>query len=145
MKEKLTMIGYADFEIIDHYTKKILHRGRSYNMVVNNGLTRIRNLTNGLSVTPFTKIAIGTDSTVPAETQTALISQYEIKDAVCGSELDYKATWEATFSFVTNITIREVGVFTSDSIMLDRVIFADELCGSGKDFHVKITLEYARA
>ena len=143
-EKQVYLIGWAEYEIIDHYTGKVLKRGCSKNTVVNNGLTRMSELLNQ-NVERFTKIAIGTDNTAPTESDTALASQHDIQDADVGNEAGYKATWSGTFTFVSGVTINEAGVFTASGVMLDRVTFGDEVCGTDKDFHIKITVTLARA
>jgi hypothetical protein len=142
--ETIRFIGHM---ILERVSKDgtILSRIEKHNLVVNTGLEQVAKLLNGVSTTVFRYITIGLDNTAPAEDQLDLVNSYMSALASCDYEATNKASWEHTFTFVSNVTIREAGVFTTGGgVMLDRLTFADQNCGSDIDLHIKITIEVAR-
>jgi hypothetical protein len=97
------------------------------NYVVDAGLAEVAALisTSGAGAL-FSAIAIGTDATVTAATQTQLIAESHrvvFADAVASNT----ATFTATFNFTGSFTIQEAGIFNAtvtDGDMLSRRVFS---------------------
>jgi hypothetical protein len=82
--------------------------------ITDKGLELSAKLLNGVSVAPFTALAIGEGTTAEANGQTALVTEYLRGAATCTYEADYKAVWSKAFSIGASKTITEVGVFDNN-------------------------------
>jgi hypothetical protein len=81
------------------------------NLVVNKGKEIAAKLLNGVVTNFFDYIQLGTGTTAPTLTDTALQTYYSEGAATCAYEADYKAKWSYTFAFSESVTITESGIF----------------------------------
>ena len=131
----------------DHITGDVIDKSEIHNIIVNTGLQRFAELLNGVSVAPFTDIAIGTDDTVATATDTALTTEVAKQTAIATYESDYKAKWSHKFEFGSgeSYTIHEVGVFAGTT-MLNRAIDAvGKEVDADTDLTVNVTVTVGRA
>jgi len=152
MDNKLVIRGNYLVEVRDK-NGKVIDKAESSNLIVNDGLERVAKLINGVSSTDFSYIGIGTGSTSPTNSDTALeaeITKEQADDTGGSYEADYKAIFEKTFTFGSgeSYAITEAGVFDgsgSASTMLDRFTFSAKNVDSDTDLYVKITITVARS
>ena len=89
------------------------------NMVVNAGLSKAAGLLNGQDTTPFKYIAIGSGTTAPTESDTALESEVDRKEATVSRETtnvtNDTAVWQVTFDFTSSQNICEAGLFDASA------------------------------
>ncbi len=149
MKDGIKLIGTVLIETRNRQSGKVIEREELKNLIVNTGKERVAKLLCGVSADYFEAIAIGTSSTSPATSQTALLAEVKRASAVLAYEASYKATFEHTFTFGTaeSYTITEAGVFdsavVSGSVMLDRFTFTGKLVDIDTDLYIKVTVTVA--
>lgn len=89
------------------------------NLVVNVGKAQVAGLINGVVTTAFKYIAIGTGTTSPSATDTALGSEVARASATTSrattTVTNDTATWSATFNFTASYSITESGIFDASS------------------------------
>lgn len=103
-----------------------------YNLITNSGENLLANLLGGLSSSSIGYIAIGTGTTTPSETDTALSSEVDRKGmdtgypAVSGSTVTFQSTWTTSEPSGQPYAITELGLFTASSggTMLNRIVFS---------------------
>jgi hypothetical protein len=114
------------------------------NVIVADGLERVARLIGGISTTPFSHIAVGTDDTAALVTDTELNVEVSRSEANTSYEADYKAIFDKIISFGEEFTLNEAGLFdsgtASGSTMLNRVVFADKVVSDVIDLYIKITI-----
>lgn len=97
---------------------------------VDTGLEGVAKLTNGVSVDPFTVIALGSGTTAEATDQTALVTELTTNGlakatATCGYEATGKATWVHTFtSTADSQVINEIAILNTAAAMMMRHKYA---------------------
>jgi len=128
MKEGIKYIAIWTIERIEKATGKVLDSEIIKNTVVNTGLERAAKLLNGMSVTPFTYIAVGTgalpagvgDLALGNETTRALATATYVASG-------FKSVLTYTFSFGGVYAITEAGCFDQlvvpGSVMFNRSVF----------------------
>jgi len=126
---------------------EIVEETRLNNLLVNTGLEYAAKLLNGVSTSPFQYIAIGSGSTSPQTTDTALESEVDRTVANTSYESPYKAKFTAIFNFTSFTTIREAGIFNDSSggNLLSRVTFAAKSFNAGESLGVSWTIEVKRS
>ena len=94
--------------------------------ITDTGLIRAAKLLGGVdSVTPFTKIAVGTGTAAEDATHTALVTEVAEAAATATYEATNKCVWTATITgFVASHSLREVAVLAADETMLLRHLWA---------------------
>lgn len=127
------------------------------NLVTNVGLKLAVEQIGGTTTTPVTAIALGSNSTAAANTDTALNTEITTNGGGRGAATVTNTTttvtgdteqWQKTFTFSGSLTIREEGLFdnnTSGGKMLARQTFADQAVVSGDTLQVTHKLQAARA
>lgn len=90
------------------------------NLVMDAGEDALAKLLVGLSSNPFTWIALGTDGTAAADTQTALLAEITTNGGERTQDTSPTtdgnvATVTATFNFTGTLAIQEVGLFNADA------------------------------
>ena len=99
------------------------------NIITNSGLSEIIKLIGGLGGSPFRYIAIGSGTTSPSASDTALEAEIARAEATVSQETTSVSgdtlRLEASFSFTANYSITESGVFNASSggVMLARQTF----------------------
>jgi len=101
------------------------------NMITDSGENLLAKRLGGIAVDPIGYIAIGTDSTSPAETDTSLIAEVGRKGmdsgypSVSGSSVTFRSTWTTLEPVGQPYTLRELGLFNAATggVMLNRIIF----------------------
>jgi hypothetical protein len=129
MKQRGKVKGIWTLKTIDLKTGKILQQETVENMIVNTGLTRIRDLVFGQGGADIVAIAVGTDNTGALAADTELGTEVIRSISATYSEPDaYTGRLEYTFSFGGSYSIVEAGLFDSEtasgSTMLNRATFA---------------------
>jgi len=113
-------------ETVEKATGKILSSEEYCNLIVNAGLTRAALLLNGNSSTYFRALAVGTGSSGPTNSDSALGTEVT-RSAATLTNGTYTAVFTHTFSFGGNYAITEAGIFdsatVSGSTMLARTVF----------------------
>jgi len=135
----------GEFELIGRDKNgKIKFREKHKNLIVNKGKEIAAKLLNGVVTNFFDYIQIGTGTTSPAATDTALAAYYSEGAASLSYEADYKAKFAHTFTFTEAVTIRESGVFdgphSAGPNMLARQTFSGKAMASGESLEVVWTI-----
>jgi len=128
-KEEIRLQG--EIEIIhkdkDGNIKQII---KVKNLVVSAGKAQVAGLINGATTGAFTYVAVGTGTTAPSSSDTALGTEVARVSATVGrtttNVTNDTATWSATFNFTSSYAITEAGIFNASSggTMLARQTFS---------------------
>lgn len=149
MKSKIMLKGYGYFERRKKDGTKI-DSWECNNLIVTTGKVQVAKLLNGIDITYFDTIAIGTgetgDSVVVGDT--TLKTEVTRSLASLSYEATAKAVFEHTFAFGTaeSYTITEAGIFNNQSAggdMLDRFVFSAKEVDIDTDLYIKITITVA--
>lgn len=131
--EALALTGVLVVEIRSARTGRLLRRLRESNLVVNAGLTLVRDLLDSTiaAPTPPTHLAFGTDATAAAGTQTALVAEV-FRDALTsrvrtGLTITFKHFLSS--SQANGNTLREWGLFNAAAAgtMFSRAVFGSPI------------------
>lgn len=140
-KETLKLKGRAEICLIKN--GKIIEKEVIDNLIVSAGKTRVANLIGGTNTTYFNYIAIGTGTTSPSDSDTALENEVKRKQATVSNN-NNQEIFEATFDFDSSesYAITEAGIFDSASggTMLDRLTFSAKNCDIDTSLYIKITI-----
>ncbi len=122
------MDGEIRFRLVGEYEIKLVGKDgtvkevrKGKNVITNVGKAQVAGLINGVVTTPFNYIAIGTGTTTPAATDTALATETHRKQADSVSRATTNVTNDtavlvATFSGYTGTeAVTESGVFDASS------------------------------
>ncbi|MGD2071902.1 MAG: hypothetical protein PVG65_00225 [Candidatus Thorarchaeota archaeon] len=129
----------------------IISESELCNTIVNNGLTKARNLFFGDAVNVPVALAIGTDNTAVQNSDTALGTEYTRATAVKTKSGDYaiEYTYDFTFGSGVSMTVYEAGLFdnsvASGSIMIARVVDSGKAVTTASTLTVTCTITFARA
>lgn len=142
----LKLKGNIKFEVIRN--GEVVEEREIENLIVDVGKAQVAGLINGVVTTPFTYIAIGTGTTAPASTDTALQTEVDRQAATTSQATtnvtNDTAVLEATFNFTASYAITESGVFdaATGGNMLARQTFSAINVVSGDSLKVtwKITV-----
>ena len=128
-------------------TGRCVEETRIENLVVDQGLEYTSKLLNGISSDAFKYIAIGTNSTAAAISDTTLNTEEDRVLATTAYEASFKAKLTGTFNFTGNVTLREAGILDAASVghLLSRVTFADKSFGAGESLAIVWTVELSRS
>jgi hypothetical protein len=155
MQNTLKIKGIYEFEIRDT-DGNIRDTWTVENLVVNAGLAQLALLTGDASATPFTFLAVGTDSTAVAGSQTTLVAETttsglerkagtvsRVTTTATNDTYQITTTWTATGS----VTVEEVGVFNDASAgtMLSRALTTTKAVTSGETLTGTYKLIFANA
>lgn len=132
MNDEGKLKGIWNIKLVDVNTNEVLEDRTIENIIVNNGKERMAKLINGVSSTYIRAIAVGTDATVAAAAQTALLAEVaRSTSASLTYEADYKAKFYYEFTFGSPATLAEAGLFDSETVsgstMLNRVVLSPTL------------------
>jgi hypothetical protein len=135
MDDKVQLKGHWKIDLVEEISGKLLQSYEFDNVICNNGKERMSKMLNGVSSTYYRAIAVGTDATVASAAQTALLAEVaRSTSAVLSYEADYKAKLYYEFSFGSNYTLAEAGVFDSETVsgstILNRVVLSPTLAVS---------------
>lgn len=141
---------------VKHFSKtgELLSTYKTNNTITNAGKAQIALLAGDASATPFTYLAVGTSTTAPAASQTALAA--EITDTglaraaatvsrttttQTNDTLSLVYTWTASGSK----TVEEVGIFNASSAgtMLGRALTSTKSLVNGEQLQVTYTVAFA--
>jgi len=140
-KETLKLKGKAEICLIKN--GKIIEKEVIDNLIVSAGKTRVANLIGGTNTTYFNYIAIGTGTTSPSDSDTALENEVKRKQATVSNN-NNQEIFEATFDFDSSesYAITEAGIFDSASggTMLDRLTFSAKNVDIDTSLMVRITV-----
>lgn len=143
-QSKLLLKGTA---VIERRKKDgtVIDRDLINNLIVDVGKERAAKLLGGVSTNYFSFIGIGTSSTAPATSQTALLAQVTREGCTNSYEASFKAIFEKTFEFATEYTITEAGIFSlaTGGVMLDRFIFSGKSVDEDTDLYIKVIITVA--
>lgn len=147
-QKDIQLIENITIKLIDHFTKKILDEETIHNTIVDDGVSRIARLANGLTSTAFTAIAIGTDNTAETTSDSTLGTEVARATATVSESPAGTAKWDYTFTFASgeSYAITEAGLFdsaiASGSTMLNRVTFTAKNVDSNIDLVVSATVAF---
>jgi len=154
MQNNLKIKGSYEFQILD-IQGRIRDSWTVDNLVVNGGLAFLSGLLGGTGTVP-TYIAVGTDATAVAGSQTTLVA--EITDTGLEraegsvSQVTTTATNDTfqitkTFTATGSKTIEEVGVFNDPSAgtMLSRALTTSKAIANGENLAVTYKLVFANS
>ena len=113
------------------------------NLIVNTGKERVAGLINGVSTLFFKAIAIGTDSTSPSGSNTALLAEVKRELATLTYVAPNQAVFEHTFTFTSTYSICEAGILdneVSGGVLLNRLIFSARSVSSLINLYIKIII-----
>jgi len=121
--------------------------------ITNTGLEYISKILNGLADNEFTYIALGTDSTAEATSNTSLGAENTTlgaarKQATCTYISPGTASFNVLFSFSGNVTVREIGIFDAASggnLLYRRVVAANRNYSDGDAAEFTVTIPITRA
>jgi hypothetical protein len=134
-------------QTIEKETGKVLSSEEYCNLIVNDGLTRAALLLNGNSSTYFRALAVGTGSSGPTNSDTALGTEVT-RAAATLTNGTYTAVFDHTFTFGGSYAITEAGIFDSTtpsgSVMLARTVFAAKNVSTIIDLIVTATITVSR-
>ena len=149
----MAFMGVVTTRVLDHETGKVLQEEVVHNTVLKTGKAAfVRLLGQGLTETKFTALAIGTDNTAPADTQTALIAEISTGGGARGAATVSQETttftndtlrFLKTWNFSSGFTINEVGILnnaTSGGIMAGRALIGPVTVSNGNDLQVQYDL-----
>ena len=141
MMSRIVLRGEVTIEVYDK-SGRLKDRRVIKNLITNVGKAQVAGLINGVVTTPFKYIAIGTGTTAPSATDTALVSEVARTQATVGrtttSVTNDTATLDATFTFTASYAITEAGIFDASTggNMLSRVTFAAINVASGDSLKI---------
>ncbi|PWR74803.1 hypothetical protein ACKUB1_13895 [Methanospirillum stamsii] len=94
--------------------------------IADTGLIRAAKLLGGVdSVTPFTKIAVGTGTDAESAAHTALITEVGEQSCTPTYEATNKCVWTATITgFASSYSLAEVAVLSADECLLLRHLWS---------------------
>lgn len=131
--ERLRLKGILTLEVRDA-EGRLKQRRVVRNVVTNVGKAQVAGLINGVVTTPFTYVAIGTGTTPPAATDTALVTEIKRKAGTASRETtsvtNDTAVVEATFTSADGLSgtsaVTEAGLFDASTggNMLSRQTFS---------------------
>jgi len=142
-REEIKLKGEIE---ITHRDKdgKVIEKEIVKNLIVNKGKEFAAKLLNGVVTNFFDYLQIGTGTTGPTVTNTALETYYSEGAAACSYEADYKARLSYTFGFSESVTITESGVFDGPQVgppnMFARQTFSGKVMSSGESLEVVWTV-----
>jgi len=148
--QELQFTFNAIIESIDKATGKVKQKTEVHNIVVNDGLSLVRNWMAGDAVDNPTAIAVGTDATAPAVGDTALGTEVVRESATITKPASYQVRYEKVFSVGSGVShnIREVGIVdnvaVSGSTLFSRIACNNTL-DADTDLSVKVTYTIGRA
>lgn len=101
------------------------------------------------SATPYTEIRVGSGSTANATSTTALASEISTSGfaavAVTPTTTGAVTSWSTTFTATDAVTVREIGLFTSDDVIGTRgVLGADKTLEATDEYEVTIKIDNSR-
>jgi len=120
------------------------------NLIVNDGLTLLRNLLAGDAVANPQAIGIGTGTTSPVNADTTLETELTRALAIITKPASYQVKYSKTFTFGSGVSenITEAGLFDSDtvsgSIMLARTTFSAKPVSAVVDLIVQAIITISR-
>jgi hypothetical protein len=124
-------IRLKDILIVEHYRngKKIDERVVE-NLIVNSGKAQVSGLIGGVVTGVFSYLALGTGTTAPSSTDTALQSEV-VRASSTNTRVTTNVTndtlqLQATFNFTASYAITEAGIFNASTggVLLARSTFA---------------------
>lgn len=121
------LLVYMEGYVVISKNNVLLYSG--YNTIIQSGIQLMVKIMNGNTTGSFKWMGIGTGSTAPSSTQTALVDQISIEETTntVGTTAfsDDTAIFQGTFTFTTTYTLREAGLFSSSAsgVMLARRLF----------------------
>jgi hypothetical protein len=140
--DKIGFKGWANFKHFDS-NSNLIGELTTPNTVMGVGKAQVAGLLNGQVTTAFTAIAIGTGTTAPATSQTALIAEVGSRgSATCTRQtttgVNDTAQDVATFSFNGSTAITESGLFdaSASGTMCTRATFAAINVSSGDSLQI---------
>ena len=117
-KEGISLKGEIEILVYDKNGNLKEHR-KIRNLIVDVGKAQVAGLINGVVTTAFTYVAIGTGTTAPSSSDTALENEVARTVATTGrtttNVTNDTATWDATFNFTSSYAITEAGIFDSST------------------------------
>jgi len=131
--------------LIEHKRKgKVIDKREFHNIVVNAGLAEIVNLMIGSNTTYFNAVAVGTGTTSPTASDTALGTEVmrvaSSNSAQTTNVAGDTAQFVATFNFTSSYAITESGIFNSTTAssgtMLAKQVFGALNVVSGDDITI---------
>lgn len=125
---------------------EIIQSGAVCNTIVDDGLTQLDKLSNGVSSDYFDDIAIGEDDTAVTTSDSALGNEFDKQAAACTFTSD-KAQWYYAFTFPsgTSMSIEEIGVFNGASVMMNRALTGGIAVTAITELQITVTLNSTRA
>jgi hypothetical protein len=138
-------------EILHFRDGKLINKIVTGNLLTNAGLAQMAGLINGVVTTPFTYVAVGTGTTAPSVTDTALVSEVMRVSATVSrtttSVPNDTATWSATFNFTSSYALAEAGIFDASTggNMLCRVTYPTLNVVSGDSLIINWKVQIGRA
>lgn len=153
IEEKMKIIGKISFEI-RRADGSLKDKWEVFNTMTNTGKAAMAGLVGNVgSITAFTYLELGTSSTAPAASQTALQAAItdtglarasatvtRITTSVTNDTLQYTYTWTASGTK----TVEEIGIFNaaSSGIMLSRALTTSKVMANGETLAATYTVQF---
>lgn len=129
MRETVGLMVNVKIEVHDAATGELLHEQAHHNLVVDAGLNLLRDWLDGDAPTPPSHLAVGTGSTAPAASQTALVAEVHRlaitqKVGTVSKVQTYKTYLPSTAA--NGSTLAEAGLFNASSgpVMFARTLIS---------------------
>lgn len=124
MQEEVKPRVNVSVELYDAKTGELIKKEETHNLVVDSGLNLLRDALRLGSISPLTKIGIGTSGTAVSSAQTALLAEISKHNLLSVTSSDKTLTCQYFLDETTGNgqTIREMGLFTTDNTMYARVV-----------------------
>ena len=125
--------GAIEFQLASAKTGEVIQSGRIENTVASNGRKWILNRIASSDANTIDRIYLGTGTTAPASTQTALVASATSRSAgtisTAGTSADppyctFAASWASNETFTSSNSISEFGLFGANATMIGRVTTA---------------------
>ena len=128
----------------------VIQESEEHNLIVNSGIALMAGLLDGSQTAYINAIAIGTGTTAPATSQTALVTEVmrvgSTNSLTTTSVTNDTAQFVSTFSFSSSYAITEAGLFNSTTAssgtMLSRVEFSAYNVVSGNSMQITYTVQF---
>lgn len=123
MQEEVKPRINVSVELYDAKTGQLIKKEETHNLVVDSGLNILRDALYSGSISPITKIGLGSSGTAVSASDTALVQEISKHNllSVTSSNKMLTCQYFLNESTANGQTIRELGLFTTSGIMYARV------------------------
>ena len=153
MNDSIKIKGWIEYKIYG-VDGKVRDEGTVYNTITNAGLAQLALLAGDASATPFTYLALGSGTTAPAASQTALVTESTTNgfarvaatvSRVTTTQTNDTLQLTTTFTASGSATIEEIGIFNASSsgTMLSRALTGSKSFVSGETYTTTYKVKFS--